>query len=95
MNQDLVLRRCPGVRQLDLGESAMLFDSERAEMFELNSVGAIVWGNLDGTVTVGELTDDLVAVFPGPEDAVRDSVSAFVADLIRLGLVVRQVPQTG
>ena len=57
------------------------------ELFVLNPVGLWLWGRLDGTCSLEELGDDMLAHFAASPEEARADVRAFVAELAEAGLL--------
>ena len=71
------------------GGRAVLLDGAGAELITLNPVGTVVWQALDGRRSPAALADDLHASFSGVRlDQLTTDITAFVAELRALGLVV-------
>lgn len=69
------------------GETA-LYDRAGARLVVLNAVGAGVWHLSDGTRTIDEIVDDIVAVLPAERQRVTEDVRAFLTELEASGLIV-------
>jgi hypothetical protein len=67
---------------------AVLLDGEGAELITLNTVGTLVWEELDGRRNVEELAGALASRFEGVSraDLARD-IDAFLAELEASALV--------
>jgi hypothetical protein len=72
------LRRRGGVVARDLSGSAVLVDMTGGLCWELNDVGAQIWAQLDGNVTLGQIHGSLVGRYPAVPATVLEQ------DLLRL-----------
>ena len=50
-------------------------------IFSLNPVGALVWEQLDGVATLGDIRDRIVGEYDVPATAVEADLNAFVAEM--------------
>jgi len=73
-------------RRID--DDLVILDVTSGRYFEVNDVGALVWEHLDGTRTVEDLIDTVLAEFDAPRDLVTIDVENLLGQLIRAGLVV-------
>lgn len=71
-------RRRADVTSVELDGESVLYSGE--VIHRLDAIATVLWNCLDGTVTIGELVDDLVAVYP---DTAPDEVRSGVYDCIR------------
>lgn len=61
-------------------------------IFNMNEVGAAIWGELDGVRPLAAVLDALAERFDAPRGEVADDLVDFVAQLEGAGLVERRVP---
>ena len=82
------LRRNPDVVYEVVDGQAVLLAPGAGAMLTLNPVGTLVWRALGEVLNPIELADTLQPSFPAiPAEQLRRDVTAFVAELITLGLV--------
>ncbi|MFH1807218.1 MAG: PqqD family protein [Pseudomonadota bacterium] len=55
-------------------------------IYTLNAVGTVVWECLDGSRTVSQIVDEVVARFEVEAALARQDVEAFLDDMLREGL---------
>jgi pyrroloquinoline quinone biosynthesis protein D len=80
LNDRPVLRPTVEFRILDdLSGIAVDLDSEQAHA--LNPVGVAVLERCDGTLTVGEIVDEVCDIFDAPREQIGADVRAFLADI--------------
>lgn len=79
-------RRRPDVVGVEVDGEAVLYDSRDGALHRLNPVATVLWHCLDGSVTLGELAEDLRTAVP---DAVggADGVLDYARQLDALGLL--------
>lgn len=79
----------PGVdtRVVRVEDEAVVFQDEDGPLHGLNSTGLVVWEQLDGDRTLGEVIDALAQRFDCPPEAVTDDVVAFAGHLVDQGLL--------
>jgi hypothetical protein len=56
-------------------------------IYTLNETGSFVWEQLDGSRSVADLVDQVVARYEVPRAEADEDVSALIADLVAEGLV--------
>lgn len=61
-------------------------------IFNVNEVGASIWGELDGFRTLGSVLSDLLDRFDATREDVERDLVAFVGQLEAAGLVERRGP---
>ena len=86
-------RRADGVLSEVIGDKAALVNPEGTELLTLNPVGTLVWEALPEAGNIDELVARVTgACGDAPADQVAADVSAFLAELRDLGLVVTDEP---
>ena len=70
-----------------LDETVVLLDVEKGRYYELNPVGASIWMQIESGARVAEVCEALIAKYEVAPEACRIEVSAFLAELLRLGAV--------
>lgn len=71
-----------------MGDGAVVVSQTRAEVLGLNEVGGRVLALLDGETSVGGLVSHLSSEFEASESELESDVTAFLARLVELGVVV-------
>jgi Coenzyme PQQ synthesis protein D (PqqD) len=82
------LARSPDVVSTELEDGAVFLNVETRRYYSLNQTGIEVWRLLDSAMGPQDLTRYLTDAFDVDEDRARASVSAFLRELEREGLVV-------
>jgi pyrroloquinoline quinone biosynthesis protein D len=67
--------------------SSVAVDSASGEAHALNPVATAVLERCDGTMTVAEIVDEVVAIFDAPAEQVAADVRAFLEQLAGAGLI--------
>ena len=67
--------------------TCLLFDIVSNEGRALNAAGALTWDYCDGTLSAGEIADELAALLPN-EHEVRANTLALLAELEQSGYLV-------
>lgn len=67
---------------------ALLIHLQSGDYFSLNDTGTIVWENIDGSRTVQDLAEIVVAEYEGDRDLIVADVLSLVNRLADEGLVV-------
>ena len=73
-----------------LDDDLVILDVPSGRYFELNDVGALVWEHLDGSTTVEDLIDRVVADYDVDRDTAARDVQDLLGQLIEAGLVVSE-----
>ena len=80
------------VRLIDLDNRTLLYDDEIRHWIVLNGTASALWRCLDGSGTVGEIAEDLGAVFSADAAKVQEEVLFMVRVLGQQGLLEGVVP---
>jgi hypothetical protein len=72
-----------------LRDQTLLMDMESERYLTLDPVASQIWGMLDGTTSIANITAVIVDEYDAPASTVRADVDALLADLLELGLVHR------
>src|SRR6266542_6086739 len=76
------------VSERQLGDELVLYDPEREAVFVLDPIGSVIWRCLDGEVSLGELSEDIVEVLKAPSEEVPRDVVELARRLGAAGLLV-------
>jgi hypothetical protein len=88
-----VLRiRTPLVIHETVDDEVVIVNLESGTYYSLVGTGALVWNALEQTATAGEVTNHLRAAFANSADEIAESVTAFLSELLREGLIVATEP---
>ena len=78
-------RRHPGTTSVELDGEVVAYRD--GAMHRLDRIATMLWNAFDGSTTLGELADDLSAVYSEPRDKILGDIVACVAELSRQGLL--------
>ena len=81
-----VLVPAPHVAIMDLDDGGLLVDEEAGRAYPTNATATLLWKLLDSMAPIGDLIDDVTAVFGSPRSVVADSVHRLVRTYGELGL---------
>lgn len=81
-------RHNPRLAKQSLGGKAVVLHYEGRKLFGLNETGTRIWGLLDGTRTVDEISRALASSDGLDEQALLGEITAFLAELESRGLIV-------
>ncbi len=85
-------RRCfrqrPGLLVEEFEDELVVCDPEQEEVVVLNPMAAAIWELCDGTRTVEEIAEEVVAALPADRGQVLSDVESFIGDMTRRGFVV-------
>lgn len=84
---DFVPRPRPRVASVAVDGHAVLLDADTGGTHQLDSIGAAVWAQFDGTATLGEHSVELAAAFGAPPAVVERDVVALARTLGASGLL--------
>jgi pyrroloquinoline quinone biosynthesis protein D len=85
-NDRPVLRPTVDFRVLD-DMSGVVVNLESEQAHALNPVGVAVLERCDGTLTVGEIVDEVCDIFDAPREQIAADVHAFLADIAGRGMI--------
>ena len=71
-----------------LGDETVVLDVDESHYYVLNETGTQIWSLCDGKHTLADITAALCHEFDVTPEAAQASVSRFMADLVRVHLVV-------
>lgn len=80
--------RSDGLAAQHLDDEVVVLDLVTSSYLLLNATGATLWPSLQSGATLGQLVEVLVAEFGIAGDVAARDVTAFLAELERLSLVV-------
>lgn len=91
LSRDSRLRRLdsPVVETVEASGETVIYHCSRDALHLLDPIGTLLWKSLDGSTSLGEISDDLADVFEQPADQVLRDVTGFVAYLEQAHLVER------
>lgn len=87
LDETTVTRALARVTEIELDGESILYDETTNELLVLNGSAGLIWRNLDGTCSIGELIDDIAEAFRIDPGAVGDDVLDTVRQLGRHGLL--------
>ena len=73
--------------EAQVDEDLILMHQESGRMFAMRRTGIRIWERIDGERTVGQIVDDLLAIYPVDRDRCTAEVTAFLASLHEAGFV--------
>ena len=75
----------------ELHDTVVMMDVEEGRYYELDRVGARIWGLIESRTRIAEVSEALVLEYDVTAEACRDEVGTFLGELNRLEIVqVRQ-----
>lgn len=60
------------------------------ELYSLNKIGEVIWQELDGAKTVGDICRNLAQTFTAPLTSVQNDVIGFLTELAERKIVILQ-----
>jgi coenzyme PQQ synthesis protein D (PqqD) len=88
MDEAMVPRKNPNTAYRIFDGKATIVLPEQAEVNVLNEVGSLVWERIDGSRTVEQLIDAVVAECDTTREAARHDVMEFLGALRAHGMVI-------
>ena len=82
-----VVVRTADLLAADVDDEVVLMSVARGQYFGLSETGPAIWQLLAQPMRVSDLCADLAGKFDGPADRIEADVLAFLADLLREGLI--------
>ena len=83
------MRRSDTAMARRVDDDLVILDIPSGKYFELNDVGALLWERLDGTQSVEDLIDVVLAEYDVDRETASKDVEDLLGELIRSGLVVK------
>lgn len=81
MNQAKPIRK-KEIRWRTLGEGIVtLYSAEQDDFFELNEIGSLIWENLDGALTLQQLTELITSEYNVEPEQAKADVLEFLTEL--------------
>jgi hypothetical protein len=75
------------VALVEIDDDGLLVDEEAGRAYPVNATAALLWKLLDSVSPVGDLIDDISAVYGAPRSAVAESVHDLLRTFGELGLL--------
>jgi len=72
---------------------AILFDPDSGKTFSLNPIGVLIWKQLDGHHSLGDIVRSIEEAADGVSSDVAAHTRTFVDNIIRLGLASYENPR--
>jgi len=66
---------------------AILFDPETGNTFSINPIGVLIWKQLDGRHTLGEIVEQIKEAAADVPDDVSGHVQNFIRNAVERGLI--------
>ena len=89
LSGDVLFREVDG-EIIIIPHNSGISSAKKDALFTLTGSGMLIWNLLDGTTTVQQLIDHVLANYDVPEDRVRKDVVAFLENLAAHGMICRQ-----
>ena len=83
------MRRSDTAMARRVDDDLVILDIPSGKYFELNDVGALLWERLDGTQSVEDLIDVVLAEYDVDRETASKDVEDLLGEMIRSGLVVK------
>lgn len=80
--------RQPDVIHAEVDGEVVLMDVESGRYHGLDSVGSVIWRQLESPVIVGQLVSDLETDFDGDRETIESDVFQFLEKLVEQNLAV-------
>lgn len=77
----------PAIVSETVDDETIIVNLETGSYYDLNHVGACIWGQVEQGHTPGEAATQLVARFGAEADEARRAVDEFISDLVEEGLI--------
>jgi len=81
------VERTPDLVHATVADEAVMMSIARGEYYSLNAVGARIWDLLDSPMNAEQLCQRLCAEYEIGESECRDQLSAFLGELLDLGIL--------
>jgi hypothetical protein len=85
---ETVLKLNPRVAGSIVNDEAVLVIPESGQVKVLNDVGSFIWANIDGILTVGEITARVCDEFEVDQTTAEGDTLAFLSEILEMGIVL-------
>jgi hypothetical protein len=58
------------------------------ELYSLNPTGQAIWSRLDGTRTLGQITDELALEYDAPQAVIEQDLLGLMGELVKRRMVI-------
>ena len=79
--------RRSGLTTVELDGEAVIYDDSSGELHHLNPTATIVFGLLDGTATIRELSSDIAEAFGMPPEEIEPQLRSLLRRFRKAGLL--------
>jgi len=79
--------RRSGLTTVELDGEAVIYDDSSGELHHLNPTATIVFGLLDGTATIRELSSDIAKAFGMPPEEIEPQLRSLLRRFRKAGLL--------
>jgi hypothetical protein len=87
LTNESILRRRPDVRYRIVEDEAVIVKQEAGELVVVNETGASILELADGSRSVGEIVDAIVARYDVERETLEGDLLRFLADLDEAGVI--------
>jgi hypothetical protein len=85
---ETVLKLNPRVAGRIVKDEAVLVIPETGQVKVLNEVGSFIWANIDGILTIGEISARVCDAFDIDQTTAEADTLAFLSEIIDIGIVL-------
>jgi len=82
------LKQSPGFVVEEMGDEILLYRPSTHKAIHLNETAAVIWKLCDGTRTVKDLVDCMLAEYPSAQSSIPHEVQQAIEFLLRDGALV-------
>ncbi|SDS28712.1 Coenzyme PQQ synthesis protein D (PqqD) [Paenibacillaceae bacterium GAS479] len=85
-----LLQRQEFIETAELDGEWVLLDLDSHSITKVNEMGGYIWELLENSQTISQLTDRIASEYDADRAQVQSDVEAYVAELIRVGLITHE-----
>lgn len=89
---DTIFIRASGPLTTEVDGELVMLDVESGSYFNLDSIGAVIWGLLENPARFEDLCQDLHARYDAPLETIRADVAALLSRMLDHKLVRTEAP---
>lgn len=72
------------------GEIVVAYDKDTGSLFELDTVGAVIFEKIKSNISVNEIVTELAQEFGENEDTIKEDVYSFLLQMEELSIITQE-----
>ena len=88
LTPDTILERNSDLIHADIDNETMLMSLSNGEYYGMNSVGSVIWGLLENSISARQLVEKLSSEYEISEEQCEKDITPFLSTLQEKGIIV-------